>query len=503
MKYGAGATIRATYLAMYIFLALTEESCLGLGFSYRSIRPLNMNAAAVAVPIRRVAIVGAGPAGLCMAASLRRLTTNPVVKCVVFEGRDDALQPLLGGGLQLTGGCAVIEKLGLLPEIEKIAHPLARVLARNRFGEELLNLDVNAAVRERAKERLCSNFGLGAPMLYSITREALQKILYDAAVSNGFDDFVTVIPKKSLVGIERTLGNNREESFSLAFTDGSCYDNFDMIIGADGVNSVVRSFANLDNPLFQGLPSFLSKGFKAYTGIRITYGITGVDNSFKIRPNGGENTFHQWFGDGCYCLCASYGGLKGIQHMLAFVYRDDFEGKLGENPGWETTADLKKKLAERIKSGGLDGNTDIQMLLDACELDRFVDLSVRDRIVPLQRWSSDDGKIVLIGDSAHAMAPFLGQGANQALQDAFVLANEIQAVNKRNEVNNKSANAARNYERKRKFGTANLSIKSNFLGSLETLSGSIGGLIRDVFFKVVGKLGIAEFIFLDGASPKI
>ena len=57
------------------------------------------------------------------------------------------------------------------------------------------------------------------------------------------------------------------------------------------------------------------------------------------------------------------------------------------------------------------------------------------------------------------------------------------------------------FEGKRKLPTGLLSAKSNFLGALETLPGPLGGIARDLFFVTVGKLGIAEYIFLDGAKP--
>src|SRR5262249_56811642 len=42
---------------------------------------------------------------------------------------------------------------------------------------------------------------------------------------------------------------------------------------------------------------------------------------------------------------------------------------------------------------------------------------------PLERWSK--GRATLLGDSAHAMLPYLGQGAAMAIEDACVLAGSI------------------------------------------------------------------------------
>lgn len=114
----------------------------------------------------------------------------------------------------------------------------------------------------------------------------------------------------------------------------------------------------------------------------------------------------------------------------------------------------------------------------------------------------------------HCRAPFLGQGANQALQDAYSLAQDISAANTRAGDMDKDSlslslkqksvavkKIASEFETKRKLPTGLLSAKSGFLGALETLPGPLGGAVRDLFFVTVGKLGIAEYIFLDGAKP--
>ena len=70
----------------------------------------------------------------------------------------------------------------------------------------------------------------------------------------------------------------------------------------------------------------------------------------------------------------------------------------------------------------------------------------------LKPWSSPSGRVVILGDAAHAMAPFLGQGANQALQDSYAVASCVSNINRigtsasiKDEMNK--------YEWKRKFRT--------------------------------------------------
>ena len=379
--------------------------------------------------VNKVAIVGSGTAGLGLAAALKQLQSG-VTEITVFESRADFLQSNIGGGVQLSGGAAVLEKLGCLSALESTAHRMKAVRSRNSYGTELLKLDVSTSVNEKARMELCSNKGNGQPMVFSIMRDALQHILHNATQSQYLgDSSVTGTPSMAsdspVVHIKsgkKCTGVTEDDSTGtvcLNFADGSKEEGYDMVFGADGVGSALRQFTaykedTLISPFIEPYFSDMRKksgeedvGGKRYTGLRITYGITPVDNNFALRP-GGENTFHQWFGSGCYALTASYGGLKGIQHMIAVVYRDDRDSAQGENAAWngDKTVGLvntKDDVLNRLKKAGLSSNKEIKTLLDSCETDRFIDLGVRDTTIPLRGWSSTSGRIVLMGDSAHAM----------------------------------------------------------------------------------------------------
>lgn len=127
-------------------------------------------------------------------------------------------------------------------------------------------------------------------------------------------------------------------------------------------------------------------------------------------------------------------------------------------------------------------------------------------------------------NKAHAMPPFLGQGANQAVQDAYSLALEIDQYNRNllqpfnydnngnpninvdNEENNESIMTLqehlKRYESKRWIVTTSLTAKAAFLGYLETGGGFLSKF-RDVFFLTMGKIGVARKVFLDGATPRV
>jgi 2-polyprenyl-6-methoxyphenol hydroxylase-like FAD-dependent oxidoreductase len=90
--------------------------------------------------------------------------------------------------------------------------------------------------------------------------------------------------------------------------------------------------------------------------------------------------------------------------------------------------------------------------------------------VDCERWS--DQRLVLLGDAAHAMAPNLGQGANSALVDAAVLADEI--------VNASTLPAALDaYTTRRRAKVKRVADTAERLGRIAEIVHPVGRLLRD------------------------
>lgn len=107
-----------------------------------------------------------------------------------------------------------------------------------------------------------------------------------------------------------------------------------------------------------------------------------------------------------------------------------------------------------------------------------------------------------------ALPPFLGQGSNQAVQDAYCLASKMLEYNAALENEGDKPPSLKTYlktyEHLRWRPTFDIFLKSSFLGYLET--GGPNGFyakFRDVFFKTMGVVGVAERVLLSAASPKV
>jgi 2-polyprenyl-6-methoxyphenol hydroxylase-like FAD-dependent oxidoreductase len=214
------------------------------------------------------------------------------------------------------------------------------------------------------------------PAINTLRRPALNQILTHAAVRAGAD-----------VRLGMTVTSLREEkdAVSVTFSDGST-GSYAMVVGADGIRSPVR------NMLFGGAhaPQFTGHGVWRYTARRpaeLTYQAMylGVGRKVGLMP------------------------LTGEMMYLLLVTNTATDARVPQD-------ELKSRLSAELE--GFDGLVPhVRDQLAASDDVIYVPI---EEVILAPPWSK--GRVVIIGDAAHASGPHIAQGAAMAIEDAVVLA---------------------------------------------------------------------------------
>ncbi len=314
----------------------------------------------------RVAVVGGGIGGLSAAISLRHAGLD----VTVYE-QASALGEVGAGIGVAPNGLRMYERLGLRPAVEAVA-------ARYGEGSSYFRAD-GEPIGSMTNTDSSGNYytlGLHRADLVGVLAEAL-----------GAEHVRT---GHRLVGLQ-DLG----DEVALRFADAPEV-RADIVVGADGIHSVVRDAVVPD------VPAPVPSGSIAYRGV--------VDAA-KI-PDWPTGVALLWMGDGKHFLTYPVRSGKLINYV-GFVPSDE---RLKES--WSAPGDVQSL---RRDFAGWDPR--VQYLLDAVEQTFWWGLHDRE---PLPYWSR--GRITLLGDAAHAMLPHLGQGANQAIEDGMALATLLRGV---------------------------------------------------------------------------
>ena len=170
----------------------------------------------------------------------------------------------------------------------------------------------------------------------------------------------------------------------------------DVVIGADGIHSTLRPMLGTDEPArFSGLCAFRCLV------------PAGQAPAMALRP-----VQSLWLGPGRHFVHYPVSAGR-VVNVVAIVPAGDWRAESWTSEG--SVADLATEFA------GWDARVG-QLIQSATDTKRW---ALYDR-PPLARWSH--GRATLLGDAAHAMLPFFGQGAAQAIEDAQVLAACLRGV---------------------------------------------------------------------------
>ncbi|MFZ0565919.1 MAG: FAD-dependent monooxygenase [Chlamydiales bacterium] len=309
---------------------------------------------------KNILISGAGIAGPTLAFWLSRYGFNPTVV-------EHAPKPREGGYMiDFWGvGYDVAEKMGILDPMKKVSYKIQKLIFLGDRGEKKGALDLSKSIQL-----------LDGRML-SLLRSDLANILYNSTKQNVrylFDDTIS--------NLEQT-----EEGVKVVFKKRGA-ETFDLVVGADGLHSNVRSQVFRNSNTFE-------RFFGYYVASSTFDNFLGKDFTAKYSMYSMPNKQV-----GVYSLRENK-----ISIFLIFKYLE----KIG---------DPKKVLKEVFKEGKWACRHILEKLDEAPD---FYFDAVSQIVLP--KWSQ--GRVVLLGDAAFCPSLLSGQGAALAMAGAYVLAGEL------------------------------------------------------------------------------
>jgi salicylate hydroxylase len=368
----------------------------------------------------RVGVIGGGIGGVATAGCL--LQRGFEVR--VFE-RAPAFGEI-GAGIQMTPNAVkVMRALGLMDKLLAAGFLPNALVGRNwRTGRENF--------RTPLREACIAAYG--APFVH-VHRHDLHTILA-SLVPDGVATFSTACTGIRQDGTTATA----------LFADGSTYE-ADVIVGADGVRSVVRAeLFGAEAPKFTG-----HMCYRAVVPVPGVVDFVSPDGAFWLGPHGHVVTYY-------------VRGSKAV-NIVAVAETDKWVEE-----SW-TAPSSKEEMLEHYKGW----HRNVAILFE--RVDEVFKWGLFDRD-PMATWSQ--GRVTLLGDAAHPMLPFLSQGAAMAIEDAYVLAAALEGHG------DDVGAAFRDYEAERLPRTSRVQLQARERGKTYHLPSPLAQAKRDFIYWIRG-----------------
>lgn len=377
----------------------------GGGSSARNATAIPARLVAASAPVDSnyapVVIVGGGIGGPALAIALLQRG----ISCLVLEADSSFAERRQGYGLTVQQGGAALAELRLPPEgVSSASHYVFNATGEIRgfFGRAFRS-------GESGSGRKPAKFNLHIPR--QRLRRSLLNRLPDGIVRWG----CRVSEYGGATGEDTEPGSDGagRAAVRVSYADAEGKEHAvscSVLVGADGIWSVVRRQKLHDAPRYLGCIVMLG-----------------------IAPSQGHPLVYRRVFETCdgttrwYCMpfeCFDDAERDTTMWQLSFPVAEEEAKRLGSDP-----ALLLAAAAERC--GGW--HDPIAQLIEATEPHLVSGYPVYDRDLPTADEFRGTGRgvdahVTLLGDAAHPMSPFKGQGANQALLDAVMLARHLDSV---------------------------------------------------------------------------
>lgn len=319
----------------------------------------------MAINTKKAILIGCGIAGPMMALFLKQIGIEATIYEAQTQHRDDA-----GAFLGITPNGLNILK-GFIP--------LESILTNFTPGKMTFFNAKNKNIGEIDNVNQKELYGAETVQL---KRGLLNKTIREVATANG----INIELGRKLISIQQN-----EKSATAFFEDGTSAT-ADFILGCDGIHSATRKsiFPNGPKLSYTGLLS--TGGFTKLANVQHLYG--------SIRMTFGEKSFFAY-------AVSNLGDVWWFNNISQ-------EKEPAKN-------ELSKLELDQLKNTLLDlHKNDPAPITDIIKSAQKVEIYPIYDIPFLEKWHK--GRVCLIGDSAHATAPHIGQGASLALEDTIVLA---------------------------------------------------------------------------------